>query len=250
VRRPALAFALSMLAASACTASPRGPAPPPTPSTAPESASVAAVLPLVALRPAQRGENLAAQNDACEGCHVEVAAEWRASLHRASWTEPAFQRAYAREPLAFCRACHAPEAPVAADPSAVLGALGVGCVTCHVDRGAILAARAHQDVSSSQSASALDLAELPDHRLVARIPWDQGPDPASFLDFAPDAQGPEQAQQGFENMKPVSAGRPPATARPPQRGESRHARDSGSLFGARKRRVAGVARRMHRTASN
>jgi hypothetical protein len=66
-------------------------------------------------------------------------------------------------------------------------------------------ARAHQDVSSSLSESALDLAELPDHRLVARIPWNQGPDPASFLDFAPDAQGPERAQQGFENMKPGGA---------------------------------------------
>jgi hypothetical protein len=82
---------------------------------------------------------MAARNEACEGCHADVAAEWRASLHRASWTEPAFQRAYEREPLAFCRGCHAPEASPAALPPSPLGDLGVGCVTCHVDGESILA---------------------------------------------------------------------------------------------------------------
>jgi hypothetical protein len=90
--------------------------------------------------PAHRGDEAALRNEACEGCHPAVAAEWRASLHRRAWEEPAFQRAYEREPLAFCRGCHAPEAPVAPLPSRATGALGVGCVTCHLDGDRVLAA--------------------------------------------------------------------------------------------------------------
>src|SRR4051812_1823961 len=49
-----------------------------------------------------------ARNAACAGCHVEIAAEWEASLHHASATDPLYLRAFALEPLAFCRECHAP----------------------------------------------------------------------------------------------------------------------------------------------
>lgn len=58
----------------------------------------------------------------CASCHAEVAEEWRASLHRSAFTDRPFARAYAREPRAFCRDCHAPEG----DPSA-----GVSCLSCH-----------------------------------------------------------------------------------------------------------------------
>ena len=82
----------------------------------------------------------AAENARCEGCHADIAAEWRASLHRKAHTDPAYQRALAIEPLAFCRGCHAPEADPARDPPPELGNLGVGCVTCHVTAGGVLAA--------------------------------------------------------------------------------------------------------------
>jgi hypothetical protein len=76
-----------------------------------------------------------ADNAGCERCHVEIAAEWRASQHRSSFSDPEFARAFQREPIAFCQSCHAPEAdpsqPVPSDAAEV----GVGCVTCHVPHG-------------------------------------------------------------------------------------------------------------------
>lgn len=79
------------------------------------------------------------ENQACEGCHAEIAAEWRASEHRSSFTDPTFQRALAIEPKAFCRGCHAPEDPDASRDGGPQ-TLGVGCVTCHLAGAAILAA--------------------------------------------------------------------------------------------------------------
>lgn len=75
-----------------------------------------------------------ARNAACVGCHVDIAAEWDASLHHASATEPIYLRGFASEPFPFCRECHAPEAPDEGD-LATRTALGVGCVTCHVVSG-------------------------------------------------------------------------------------------------------------------
>lgn len=89
--------------------------------------------------PSPRRVGAAAENTRCEGCHAEIAVEWRASLHRQAHTDPAYQRALAREPLAFCRGCHAPEASPDCDPPAELGALGVGCVSCHAAPGGVLA---------------------------------------------------------------------------------------------------------------
>ena len=39
----------------------------------------------------------------CATCHAAIAAEWRSSMHSASWTDEVFQSAYAVEPMAFCR---------------------------------------------------------------------------------------------------------------------------------------------------
>jgi hypothetical protein len=73
----------------------------------------------------------------CRGCHVEIAHEWDRSEHAGAWSSDAFQAAFAREPLRFCQGCHAPEVA----PEAGVGvpewaaAIGVGCVTCHVEPG-------------------------------------------------------------------------------------------------------------------
>ena len=80
------------------------------------------------------------ENAACERCHVEIAAEWRSSLHHLSDTDPVYRRALAIEPLAFCRGCHAPEADPSGPAPAPLSHLGTGCVTCHVPGKAVLAA--------------------------------------------------------------------------------------------------------------
>ncbi len=59
--------------------------------------------------------------DGCGDCHAVEAAEWASSLHRASFTDADFQRAFAREPLPFCEQCHAPRTREE----------GVSCIHCH-----------------------------------------------------------------------------------------------------------------------
>lgn len=80
-------------------------------------------------------------NESCVVCHDEQAAEWRGSMHQRSDVDPAYRRAFAIEPLPFCRGCHAPEADPQLEPPASVHELGVGCVTCHVtEEGTVLAA--------------------------------------------------------------------------------------------------------------
>ena len=76
-------------------------------------------------------------NQACVDCHPDAAETWQGSLHQRAWVEPAFQTSYAREPLAFCRTCHAPRADPALEPPAELATLGVDCVSCHVRDGVV-----------------------------------------------------------------------------------------------------------------
>src|SRR6185436_5578534 len=82
-----------------------------------------------------------ARNAACEGCHADVAAEHRGSLHQRSQEDPAYQRAFSREPRPFCQRCHAPEADPLSPVPPELAALGTGCVTCHLtgDAGVLAA---------------------------------------------------------------------------------------------------------------
>lgn len=80
------------------------------------------------------------RNAECEGCHRDVAGEWRGSLHQRAYIDAPFAEALTREPAAFCRGCHAPEADPAAPAPAELAGLGVGCVSCHVPQDRILAA--------------------------------------------------------------------------------------------------------------
>ncbi len=75
----------------------------------------------------------ARRNAECEACHEDVAASWRGSMHRQSFTGADFASAFAREPREFCRSCHAPHAdPTRGTKIGELERIGVGCVTCHV----------------------------------------------------------------------------------------------------------------------
>lgn len=78
-----------------------------------------------------------ALNTTCEGCHADIAREWRDSLHAAAHTDAVYQRALEIEPLAFCQGCHAPEANPHEPVPASAARLGVACVTCHVLGGEI-----------------------------------------------------------------------------------------------------------------
>jgi hypothetical protein len=104
-------------------------------------AAPAARLPGPAPQERAPGYDAAAENATCEACHSDVAAEWRGSLHRRAWEDPVFITAYAVEPIAFCRACHAPEADPAQVPAEGARRVGVGCVTCHVVSGAVVGPR-------------------------------------------------------------------------------------------------------------
>lgn len=72
------------------------------------------------------------KDERCGECHAEIAAEWKQSLHHHAWENDYFIRAYAIEPLAFCRGCHAPLADPKSEPSPEARHIGVGCTTCHV----------------------------------------------------------------------------------------------------------------------
>lgn len=112
----------------------------------------------------ERGLDAAAHNAACEGCHSDIAREWRDSMHRRAHVDPVYQRAFAIEPMAFCQSCHAPEADLSANVPQPLADLGIGCVTCHVDdAGRIVsgpasdfAKTAPHDVARSNSFSTAD----------------------------------------------------------------------------------------------
>lgn len=90
-------------------------------------------------RLARHAFSAADENAACERCHAEIADEWRGSQHQTAFVDEAFQRAYAREPSAFCAGCHAPE-----DSQPTLSSartrLGVACVSCHLAGDTVLAA--------------------------------------------------------------------------------------------------------------
>ena len=91
-------------------------------------------------------------NQGCVDCHPDAAATWEGSLHQRAWVEPAFQTSYAREPLEFCRGCHAPRADPALEPPAELAALGVDCVSCHVREGEIHTGPASADAKPAPHA--------------------------------------------------------------------------------------------------
>ena len=104
--------------------------------------------------PAPRGRTASdahALNTRCEGCHTEIATEWRASLHAQAHTDPVYQRAFAIEPLAFCQGCHAPEANPHDPVPDEAAALGVGCVTCHVLGGSVVSGANERSAAAAPS---------------------------------------------------------------------------------------------------
>ncbi|NUP11888.1 MAG: hypothetical protein HOW73_38060 [Polyangiaceae bacterium] len=120
--------------------------PPPTFVTQSTSKERSIRLEIALPRPAPQGRDhdfsVAATNAECERCHADIASEWRGSLHRQSWKDPLFFRAYAIESQPFCRGCHAPESDPSKRPTEEAAAIGVGCVTCHVQEGQIVGTRA------------------------------------------------------------------------------------------------------------
>jgi hypothetical protein len=80
--------------------------------------------------------------EACGACHAEIEAEWRASLHARAWEDPVFQAAYAVEPMAFCRNCHAPLGRANGEPDARAAREAVSCAVCHVRAGTVLSSHA------------------------------------------------------------------------------------------------------------
>ncbi len=96
--------------------------------------------------------------ESCEGCHADVAAEWRQSGHAVSWTSPALRAESLRfGGLADCVACHAPGFVLAPDlppgktPEARAAARehGVDCLSCHrasLEDARVAAARDRPDV--------------------------------------------------------------------------------------------------------
>lgn len=122
---------------------PATPAPAPPPEWRDESGKL--IVPAHWLPgPARRGQpgrapaERLALDEGCRRCHAQAAHEWSASQHAGAWASDAFQRAFTLEPRGFCQRCHAPEQDAAADVGEVspaAAALGVGCVTCHVEPG-------------------------------------------------------------------------------------------------------------------
>lgn len=106
--------------------------------------------------PQPRGYALLDKSEECAECHPAIAAEWRASYHKSAFSDPAYQRALHREPTAFCRRCHAPEAPPAAPPGKAAASHGVTCVTCHMpERGdEVVTGITHKDKDHTQAGAA------------------------------------------------------------------------------------------------
>lgn len=124
-----------LLALTACGSE----AAPPVPAVTATATSTTTAMPRPA--PQLRQGDALARNVDCVACHDDIAGEWDASLHREAYTVREFQRALQREPMPFCRGCHAPEAD-ARRPEPALAAIGVACVTCHLPDGdAVLSAR-------------------------------------------------------------------------------------------------------------
>jgi hypothetical protein len=87
-------------------------------------------------RGAHSGDDAVTANRRCAGCHEGAAREHAGGEHATAFTDPAFQRAFAREPLPYCRSCHAPEdRGVAAQTSGAASSLGVACTSCHAPVG-------------------------------------------------------------------------------------------------------------------
>lgn len=78
-----------------------------------------------------KGE-VAATSAWCAKCHDEAATGFRASRHSRARTNAIYVANHAQEPMRWCDGCHAPLGA---------GEDGIGCASCHVRDGAVLAPR-------------------------------------------------------------------------------------------------------------
>lgn len=165
-----------------------------SPAASPPQAPLRAALPapLGEFAPAQvrtRGEVTSheiADVDACEGCHADVAQQWRTSAHRhASFSNPVyravvdgFRKEVGEATSRFCGACHDPSLLVdgamdgEVSPTDRRGHAGVTCGTCHS------IVHAHADGNGSYTLTAEPIvvpspagkATIPEHVAAAARP--------------------------------------------------------------------------------
>ncbi|MFO0614976.1 MAG: multiheme c-type cytochrome [Polyangiaceae bacterium] len=177
----ALLAAFGAAVGAACASSPPTAAPSAALGTSAPSAAPGTPLPMPG---PERGRLGAAvkENAECVRCHADVAAEWSASLHHTSDTEPAYRVSFDIEPLPFCRSCHAPEAIADRDEPDDVRELGVGCVTCHVtEPGAVLAA---PRAAGASMGSPLGPYERAPHRVIRDARFASGGACAGCHEFA------------------------------------------------------------------
>ena len=94
----------------------------------------------------------------CGVCHVEIAAEWSASIHARSWTDRQFQSELEKDAEVgwLCLNCHTPAADQQAEITVFNGSIrqpdrapnpdfdpawreeGISCASCHVREGVVL----------------------------------------------------------------------------------------------------------------
>lgn len=78
----------------------------------------------------------------CAACHVDVAAEWRASGHSQAWTAERFVQATHARSMETCLPCHAPGSLHETQGQPRLRDErredGVDCQACHLDHGALV----------------------------------------------------------------------------------------------------------------
>jgi hypothetical protein len=152
-------------------------------------------------------------NDECRNCHADIAREWAASSHASAYVDPMFASAFARESESpFCQGCHAPEADPARRPSERAAAIGVACVSCHLDLDG-------DTVLAGPATSATRPAPHP----LRRTPAFAGPDAcASCHEFSfPDARAdPQLLMQRTirEHQASADADQPCQSCHMPERG--------------------------------
>jgi hypothetical protein len=77
----------------------------------------------------------------CAECHVEIYKEWEHSPHAAAFASESYRRATDDYRFGECEGCHAPQPMLTLsepEPRLTARELGVTCVSCHLDHGAMV----------------------------------------------------------------------------------------------------------------
>lgn len=81
------------------------------------------------------------QPDSCAHCHVDIHEEWKLSPHARAFTNERYRHATDDYAFQECLGCHAPQPMLVRGEPAVRPVereIGVGCVSCHLDNGAMV----------------------------------------------------------------------------------------------------------------